>query len=57
MPTEESQAGWNHSVERCLVVESLRKQVGEFQEDVCLRSIRAHKDFISRMHMETSVME
>ncbi|XP_065272027.1 acetylcholinesterase-like [Emys orbicularis] len=54
----ESQAGGTIQCERCLLVEFLRKQVGELQEEVArLRSICAHEEFIDSIHMETSKAE
>uniref|UniRef100_A0A8C3H8J2 SGNH hydrolase-type esterase domain-containing protein n=1 Tax=Chrysemys picta bellii TaxID=8478 RepID=A0A8C3H8J2_CHRPI len=41
--------------ERCLLVESLRQQVGELQEEVArLRSIRIHEQFLDSVHVETA---
>ncbi|KAH1182045.1 hypothetical protein KIL84_009799 [Mauremys mutica] len=49
--------GWGGTIqcERCPLVESLRKQMGELQEEVArLRSICAQEESIDSIHMETS---
>lgn len=57
-PITESQARGTIWCDRCLLVESLRKQVGELQEEVArLRSIHTHEEFIENLHMETSKVE
>ncbi|XP_034632772.1 MMS19 nucleotide excision repair protein homolog [Trachemys scripta elegans] len=53
----ESQAG-DHPVREVLLVESLRKQVAELQEEVAgLRSSSAREEFLECIHMETSKAE
>ncbi|EMP39472.1 hypothetical protein UY3_03311 [Chelonia mydas] len=49
--TKESQSGGTTMCERCLLVESFKRQIKELQEEVeC-------EDFINRLHVETSGME
>ncbi|XP_075757100.1 uncharacterized protein LOC142818831 isoform X1 [Pelodiscus sinensis] len=49
------QAGGDNHCERCLLVESLRQQVGELQEEVArLRSIRSHEEFLDSIPVEST---
>uniref|UniRef100_A0A8C3IF96 SGNH hydrolase-type esterase domain-containing protein n=1 Tax=Chrysemys picta bellii TaxID=8478 RepID=A0A8C3IF96_CHRPI len=54
-PLTDIQAGGTIQCERCLLVESLRQQVGELQEEVArLRSSRIHEQFLDSVHVETA---
>uniref|UniRef100_A0A8C8RI01 C2H2-type domain-containing protein n=1 Tax=Pelusios castaneus TaxID=367368 RepID=A0A8C8RI01_9SAUR len=53
-PLSDGQTGEIIQCDRCLLVESLRKQVGELQEEVArLRSIHALEKFLDSIHEET----
>ncbi|XP_050821628.1 uncharacterized protein LOC127057046 [Gopherus flavomarginatus] len=54
-PLTDIQAGGGIQCERCLLVESLRQQVGELQEEVArLRNIHVHEQFLDSIHVETA---
>ncbi|XP_075769327.1 uncharacterized protein LOC142821635 isoform X1 [Pelodiscus sinensis] len=54
-PLSDLQAGGDNHCERCLLVESLRQQVGELQEEVArLRSIRSHEEFLDSIPVEST---